>query len=414
MTASVTLPSPRRAAVAFVLITVFLDVLAIGIVIPVLPKLVEQFRSGDTASAAMVFGAMSAAWALMQFVFSPILGALSDRFGRRPVILISNVGLGLDYILMALAPNLAWLFVGRILSGIAAATFSTATAYIADVTPAEKRAAAFGLIGAAFGVGFIIGPAVGGLLGASDPRLPFWFAAALSLANALYGYFVLPESLAPENRSAFTWRRANPFGALKMLAGDPVLFGLSSALFLHHLAHAVLPALAVLFMGYRFGFGPREVGLVLAGVGVASIIVQGGLTGPIVKRLGARRAMIAGLAAGAVGLTIYGLATTPLMFCLGIPIAALWGIATSSAQQIMTARVGVDAQGQLQGAGSSLMAIGNLIGPVLFTQVFAASITPGARLPFPGTGFVLAGLLLAAAAMLAWRTTRGMQNDHNA
>ncbi len=399
-------PAPRRAAVAFVLITVFLDVLAIGLVIPVLPKLVEQFRAGDTASAATVFGVMSAAWALMQFVFSPIFGALSDRFGRRPVFLLSNLGLGLDYILMALAPTLAWLFVGRIISGIAAATFSTATAYIADVTPADKRAAAFGLIGAAFGVGFIIGPVVGGLLGAHDPRLPFWVAAGLSLTNALYGFFVLPESLKPENRSAYTWRRASPIGALQFLRSDAVLLGLSSALFLHHLAHAVLPALAVLFMGYRFGFGPREVGFVLAGVGVASIIVQGGLTGPIVKWLGARRAMIAGLAAGALGLTIYGLATTPWMFCLGIPVAALWGISTSAAQQIMTARVGADAQGKLQGAGSSLMAIGNLIGPILFTQVFAASVTAGAVLPFAGSAFLLAGALLAAAAIIAARVTQ--------
>ncbi len=406
MTAAIPSPQPRRAAVAFVLFTVFLDVLAIGLVIPVLPKLVEMFRDGDTASAAVVFGLMSASWALMQFIFSPVLGSLSDHYGRRPVFLLSNFGLGLDYILMALAPTLGWLFVGRILSGIAAATFSTATAYIADVTAPEKRAAAFGLIGAAFGVGFIVGPALGGLLGASDPRLPFWFAAGLSLANALYGYFVLPESLAPENRRPFRWKGANPFGALQFLRSDGILFGLSSALFLHHVAHAVLPALAVLFMGYRFGFGPREVGFVLAAVGVASIIVQGGLTGPIVKALGPRRAMIGGLLCGALGLVIYGLAPTPFWFCLGIPIAALWGIATSSAQQIMTARVGVAAQGKLQGAGSSLMAIGNLIGPLFFTQVFAASITPGAAVPFAGLGFVIAGAMLAAAAIIAERTTR--------
>lgn len=403
------MPTPRRAAVVFVLVTVTLDILAMGIIIPVLPKLVEQFVGGDPARAAMYFGAMSASWALMQLIFSPILGGLSDRFGRRPVILISNLGLGLDYILMALAPDIAWLFVGRIVSGICAASFSTATAYIADVTPPEKRAAAFGLIGAAFGVGFVAGPAVGGLLGGYDPRLPFWIAAGFSLANAAYGYFVLPESLAVENRSAFGWRGANPIGALRLLAGDRVLTGLACANFLNYIAHAVLPALTVLYTTTRYGWGLREVGLVLAAVGVTAATVQGLLIKPIVARFGPRAALVAGYLFGAVGMTIYGLAPTPLIFYCGIIFGALWGMAGPASQQLMTARVGVDQQGRLQGAGSSLMAVGNLIGPLLFTQIFAVTLPWG--LQYSGLAYVLAGLLLATAALAGLLVLRGSSSD---
>lgn len=397
---------PRKATVAFVLVTVMLDVLAIGIVIPVLPKLVESFLGGDAGRAAIWFGMMSASWALMQFIFSPVLGSLSDRFGRRPVILISNLGLGLDYVLMALAPSIGWLFVGRIISGICAASFSTATAYIADVTPAEQRASAFGLIGAAFGLGFIAGPAVGGLLGGYDPRLPFWVAAGFSLANACYGFFVLPESLPLASRSTFSWSRANPLGALRLLLSDNVLAGLSASNFLHHVAHAVLPVLSVLYCSHRYGWGVREVGFLLAGIGISSAIVQGALITPIVAALGPRRALVLGYISGAVSMTLYGLAPTALIFCAGIPFGALWGIAAPASQQLMTARLGADAQGKLQGAGSSLMAIANLIGPILFTQIFAVTVTWSRG--FSGLAYVLAaGLLLAAAAgaMLTLRRT---------
>ena len=397
--------APRRAAVAFILVTVALDVLALGIVIPVMPKLVEIFLGGDTARAAAIFGYMSASWGLMQFIFAPLLGALSDRYGRRPIILISNLGLGLDYVLMALAPDIAWLFVGRIISGICAASFSTATAYIADVTPAEKRAAAFGLIGAAFGIGFVAGPAFGGLLGGVDPRLPFWVAAACSLANAVYGYVVLPESLPQASRSAaFSWVRANPFGALRLVTSDKILSGLSAAMFVHAVAHAVLPSMAVLYMGYRFGWGVREVGFMLAGVGVTSAIVQGGLIRPIVARFGPRRALISGLSFGAAAMAVYGVAATPFAFCLGIPLGALWGIANPSAQQLMTQRVGADQQGQLQGANASLQAIGNFIGPLLFTQVFAATVQWGRS--SAGLAFILAAALLVLATLVALITTR--------
>ncbi len=243
---------------AFIFVTILLDMLALGLIMPILPKLVESFVDNDTASAARIFGLFGTAWALMQFFFSPILGGLSDRFGRRPVVLLSNFGLALDYVLMALAPSLIWLFVGRVISGITSASVSTAFAYIADITPPERRAAVFGKIGAAFGAGFILGPALGGLLGGIDPRLPFWVAAGLSFANALYGLLILPESLPPDRRSPFRWRSANPIGALHLLRSNRVLAGLSVANFFAQLAHVVLPSTFVLYATYRYGWDTSD------------------------------------------------------------------------------------------------------------------------------------------------------------
>src|ERR1700733_14246537 len=237
----------RRAALTFIFVTVLIDMLAFGMIIPVLPLLVQDFVGGNAARAAQMYGLFGTAWALMQFIFSPVQGSLSDHFGRRPVILISCAGLGLDFILMALAPNLWWLLVGRVISGITAASFSTAGAYISDVTPPEKRAAAFGIIGAAFGIGFILGPTLGGILGAISPRLPFWAAAAMALMNAFWGLFVLPESLPRDRRTPFAWKNAHPFGALKLLASHPVLAGLARSFFLINLAHIVLPSVTVLY-----------------------------------------------------------------------------------------------------------------------------------------------------------------------
>ena len=271
-------PAPaggRRAALAFIFVTILLDMFALGLVIPVLPRLVEDFLGGDTAGAARIYGLFATVWAVMQFLFMPVMGALSDRYGRRRVILLSNLGLGLSYVLMALAPGLAWLFVARVISGITAASVSTAMAYVADVTPPAGRAAAFGRTGIAIGLGFVLGPALGGLLGSVDPRLPFWVAAALSLLNAAYGIFVLPESLPPERRRAFEWRRANPLGSLTLLRSSRVLTGLAGVMFLANIAHAALPATFVLYAGYRFGWDARDVGFVLAAVGASSALVQG-------------------------------------------------------------------------------------------------------------------------------------------
>ncbi|HQR15019.1 MAG TPA: TCR/Tet family MFS transporter [Nitrospira sp.] len=397
---------PRQAAVFFILVTVVLDMLSFGIIIPVLPKLVEEFLGGDTAQAAEIYGLMTTSWALMQFVCSPIQGALSDRFGRRPVVLLSNLGLGLDFILMALAPSLSWLFAGRVISGIASSSFSTAGAYIADVTAPEKRAAAFGLMGVSFGLGFVLGPAVGGLLGAVDPRWPFWGAAATSLLNACYGFFVLPESLPLDKRAPFRWQRANPAGALILLRSHHELFGLATANFLMNLAHGVLPSVAVLYLGYRYGWGPSAVGFTLAAVGICAMIVQGTLVRPITAKLGERRTLLTGLLCGATGFAIYGLAPTPFVYCLGIPVMAFWGLAGPSAQGFMTRRVSASEQGQLQGAIASLTGIAGLIGPTLFTQTFALFIGPHADWNLPGAPYLLSTGLLLVSAGTAWRVTR--------
>lgn len=397
---------PRRAALAFIFVTVLLDMMALGMVLPVLPKLVESFTGGDTVRAAEIFGLFGTIWALMQFFFSPVLGGLSDQYGRRPVILISNFGLGLDYVLMAWAPTLSWLFVGRVISGITAASISTSFAYIADVTPPDRRAKSYGLVGAAFGVGFVLGPAIGGLLGGLNPRLPFWVAAGFSLANACYGLFVLPESLARENRAPFKWKRANPLGALVLLRSHRELFGLASANFLAYLAHVALQSVFVLYAGYRYGWDENAVGLTLALVGACALVVQAGLVGRVVSRFGERITLVSALVFGAVGMAIYGLAPNGILFLIGVPIMSLWGLAGPSIQGLMTRRVSVSQQGQLQGANSSIMGIANLIGPVLFTTVFAYFIGAGRFWHLPGAPFLLATLLLLAAATLAWRVTR--------
>jgi len=405
MNAAAPVGARRRAAFAFIFITIVLDMFALGMIIPVLPHLIEDFMGGDTAGAAKVYGVFGTVWALMQFLSMPVMGALSDRFGRRRVILLSNFGLGLDYVLMALAPGLAWLFVGRVISGITAASISTGMAYVADVTPPEKRAASFGKVGVAFGLGFVLGPALGGLLGSVDPRLPFWVAAALSLANAMYGLFILPESLPPERRRAFEWRRANPLGSLQLLRSHPELSGMAGVLFLSNLAHAALPATFVLYAGYRYGWGAREVGLVLGGIGICSAIVQGALVGPAVRRLGERRVLLAGLTFGAIGFCAYGLAPTGAFFLAAVPVVALWGLASPAAQGIMTRHIGPTEQGALQGATGSVMGIATMIGPGLFAGTFAYFIGAGTRWHAPGAAFVLAAALLALGALLASRAT---------
>lgn len=374
--------------------------LALGVMIPVLPKIVLGFMDGDTAGAAEMFGLFATVWALMQFFCSPLLGALSDRFGRRPVILISCLGLGLDYIFMALAPSLLLLFVGRVVSGITSATIGTAFAYIADVTKPDERAKAFGLVGMAFGLGFVVGPAIGGLLGGLDPRLPFWVSAAACLANAAFGWFVLPESLPPERRMAFSWKRANPVGSLKLLASQRQLLGLASVDFLGNFAHQVLPSVFVLYAGHRYGWGETTVGLTLAFVGICTAIVQGFLIGPIVRRIGAPRAVIAGLIAGASGMSIYGLAATGPWFWAGVPVMAFWGVAGPALQDMMTRRVGGTEQGQLQGAASASRSIAGLIAPGVFAVLFAWTIDT-----LPGAAFLVAGALLAAAALVTWCVT---------
>jgi DHA1 family tetracycline resistance protein-like MFS transporter len=402
------LPASRfgQAAFIFIFITILFDFLAVGIVAPVLPNLIIQFKSGNIASAATITGYFGFAWAAMQFIFSPILGAWSDRFGRRPIILISCAGLGFDYILMALAPTLSWLFVGRLISGITTSNISTAFAYVTDVTPPERRAKQFGLISAAFGLGFIIGPAVGGLLGNVHLRLPFWIAAGLSLTNAIYGFFILPESLPPERRSKKAWHMANPLGALTLLRSHPELGGLAVVTVLYYLAHQVLPTIFVLYADYRYGWSERTIGLSLAAVGVCVSLASGLLVGPFVKRFGERFSLLAGLTFGFLAFMAFALASRGWMAFAAIPLIALWGIAGPAMQSLMSQRVDPTSQGKLQGAINSLRAITGMIGPLLFTQVFAIAISQHVSVHVPGAPYYLAALLMLASASVAYMVGR--------
>jgi len=395
-----------HAAMIFIIVTVLLDFLAFGIIAPVLPNLIIRFEGGNMARASDVTGYFAFAWNLMQFLFLPILGAWSDRFGRRPIILISCLGLGLDYIFMALAPSLKWLFVGRLISGITASNVSTAFAYITDITPGAEGARKVGMLGASFGVGFVIGPAVGGLLGNYNLRAPFWAAAGLSLANFLYGMFVLPESLPKDRRAKSAWHMANPLGSLTLLRSHPELAGLSIVVTLYYLAHQSLQNVFVLYTEYRYGWNTRSVGISLAVVGVCAVIVSGGLVGPYVKKFGERFSLVSGLFYGFLGFAGFGLAWKGWGVLTAIPFIALWGVAGPAMQSLMSQRVDASSQGKLQGAINSLRALTGMIGPILFTQVFSAAIQEDARMHVPGAPYYLAGALLVVALLLAVVVTR--------
>ncbi len=399
--------SGRRAALAFIFVTILIDVLAFGVIIPVLPHLVEEFVGGDTSMAAYWVGVFSVSFAIVQFFSAPIQGALSDRFGRRPVILLSCLGLGLDFIVMALAPNLAWLFVGRLISAFTSASFTTANAYIADITAPEQRAKSYGMIGAAFGLGFVIGPMLGGILGDIDHRLPFWCSAGLALLNFLYGLFVLPESLPKERRSkTFDWSHAKPLGGVNLLRDYPQIWGLVAVVFLANFAHYVYPSTFVLFADVSFGWQEKQAGYVLALVGVLSVIVNAVLVGKLVKALGERRAILLGLCCGVVGFVIYGLAGHGWVFLLGLPISALWAIAAPASQSLITRQIPPDMQGRIQGAMSSVISLGGIVAPALFTGSFGYFIGPHAPMHLPGIAFLIAAALLSVAVIVAWRYAR--------
>ncbi len=394
----------RDAAFLFILITVALDMLALGVMIPVLPKLVIEFAGDNLRSATIITGVFNFSWALMQFLFQPVLGAISDRYGRRPVVLLSNVGLGLDYIFMALAPSLWFLYAGRLISGATAASFSTANAYISDITPPEKRAGRFGMIGAAFGLGFILGPALGGWLGNYDLRLPFWAAAALSLANALYGYFILPESLLPEKRTRkIVWRSANVMGAFEFLRREPALSLLSVAIFLSYLAHESLPSLFVLYTDYRYHWDAETTGWALAIVGVSQTVVSGAIVRPAVARIGEKSTLVVALFFGALGFGVYAFAPSGGVFMAAPPLIALWAMSNPAFQGIATRFAGASEHGQLQGALASLRGVAGMIGPLFFTQILAASISVDR---FSGAGYFIAALLLFASLAVSLAATR--------
>jgi DHA1 family tetracycline resistance protein-like MFS transporter len=392
----------RQAATAFIFVTVMLDMLALGLIAPVLPKLILDFRGGNSVSAANWLGWFGTIFALMQFFFSPILGVISDRFGRRPVILLSNLGLGLDYIVMALAPTIGWLFLGRIISGVTASSIPTSMAYIADVVPKEKRAGAFGMIGVAFGLGFILGPGIGGPLADINPRLPFWVAAGFSLTNWLYGYIFVPESLRPEYRKTYDWRRANPVGSLVLLRSHPELWKLTTLQFLAYVSHEVFVIWALYAM-YRYAWSQSTVGISLATVGICTAAISGGLTGRIVAWLGERRTLYIGQFFGAVGMVMAGIARTGALYLASIPIISLWNISFPAAQGLMTHRVSEREQGELQGAIQSLRSIAFIIGPFLFSRTFSWFIDSKHAIQMPGAPYYVAAVMLFAAMLLATR-----------
>ncbi len=392
-----------KPAIIFIFITLFLDIFGIGVIVPVLPKLVEQLQGGNVQAAAHAVGWLGALYALMQFIFSPVLGSLSDRFGRRPVILTSLLGSGLDYLLLAWAPNLGWLFLGRIISGVTAANFSAASAYIADVTPPEKRAAGYGMIGAAFGLGFIAGPAIGGLLGAHGLRMPFLVAAGITLLNWLYGAFVLPESLAPENRRPFHWSSAHPIKAIASLSRWPLVLGLTGTHFLSMIAGNIYPSLWVLYTATRYGWDSKQVGMSLALVGVMAATVQAGLAGRILKIIGERRGVYAGLLAMAVAMTCYGAATAGWMVYFIILIGSLAGIGSPAVQSIISKSVPADEQGAVQGALNSITSVAGIIAPLMWTTLFSFAIAQHGIIHLPGLPFYIAGVVALLAAFLAWR-----------
>ena len=401
-------PPVSRHALTFIFVTVLIDVIGLGIVIPVFPELIVGLTGKPVNEAARIGGWLAFAYAVMQFGFGPIIGNLSDRFGRRPVLLASLLAFAVDYMVMAFAPTLALLFVGRLIAGVTGASHTTAYAYIADVSPPEKRAQNFGLIGMAFGFGFILGPAIGGLLGEQfGTRAPFIAAGILALVNAAYGWLILPESLPPERRRPFDIRRANPVGTLLQLRRyQPVVLGLAMAMFLWQLSHQALQGTWAFYTIYRFEWSPGMVGLSLAAVGLTAAIVQGGLVRVIIPRIGERRAVELGLMSGLAGFVIYGFATQGWMMYGGIAIAALSGLAYPSMNALMSQRVDANAQGELQGAVASLFSLSTIIGPPMMTQLFGYFTGRSAPFELPGAAFILAAVLTLASLMLFLRACR--------
>lgn len=398
-------PANQQPALRFILASVLLDSLSFGLVIPILPKLILGL-TGDTAYAASAFGLMAAVWSLMNFVASPVLGALSDRYGRRPVILISTFGLALDFLVMGLAPTVAWLFFGRAMSGLTAGASSAASAYIADVTPAGQRARRFGLLAAVYGAGMILGPAMGGLLAGVSPRAPFFAAAGIAAVGWLYGLLVLPESLAPALRTKTSWWRANPVRALGVIARDGGLLGLAGVGTLIQLGGQAVNILFVLYAGYRYHWGAAQVGLLLTAFAGGNILVMGVIAPRLAQRLGERGTLLLGVALSVIGFVGLGLAPTSLDFCLACVVTCLGNMCWPPLQALQTRRVGPTEQGRLQGALSALQAFNGLIGPIFFTQVFAWSIAAGSGPARSGAPLLIAAVLMAAAIPLALGVTR--------
>jgi DHA1 family tetracycline resistance protein-like MFS transporter len=396
--------APRKPAVGFVFVTLVLLVLGFGLLIPVLPGLVTQFEGGSVANGSWYYGLLVGVFAAMQFIASPILGSLSDRFGRRKVILVALAGTAIDYVIMGLAPSIGWLFLGRVISGITAGALSTCNAYIADVTPPERRAQGYGLVGAAFGLGLAIGPAIGGVLGGINIRLPFFAAAACVGANWLYGAFILPESLAPENRRPFSWRRANPIGSLVALRRFRGVFDLALMYFIFMLANSLLQGIWVLYTGYRYHWSTTSIGLSLMFVGVMAVVVQGGMVKKIIALTGERKGLVLGLLISACAMAGYGLATHGAMIYAIIVFGAWGGISGPAAQALITKHVPANEQGAVQGSLTGLTSLSTIFGPLIAAWSFAKCIADGATWHLPGIAFFEASALMLVALALAFRS----------
>lgn len=403
---SATAAPARAPAVRFIFFTLVLIVLGWGIISPVLPGLVTEFEGGDAAAGARTFGWVLGIFSAMQFLAAPLLGVLSDRFGRRKIILVALAGSAVDYLVMGWAPTFGWLLAARIVAGLLAGALSSCHAYVADVTPPEKRAQGFGMLGAAFGIGFVLGPALGGFLGEIDLRLPFYFGAAAVALNWVYGAWVLPESLPVEKRKAFDWRRANPIGGLLNLRRFPGILGLAGVHFLTAFGNMMLQSIWVLYTGYRYGWSPREVGFSLMLVGLAAIVVQGRLIGWILPRVGEKRGLLGALAVAAVVTSLYGVANQGWMAIGLICFGSLGGMAGPALHSLVSRRVPVDEQGAVQGALSSLVSLANVFAPPISAWGFASCIGPDAWIHLPGISFFGAALMLVAAFGLAARAIR--------
>jgi DHA1 family tetracycline resistance protein-like MFS transporter len=397
-----------RHAFTFVFVTVLIDMVGFGIILPVMPALIMELTGESVSQASLDGGWLAFSYAIAQFIFGPVIGNLSDRFGRRPVLLFSLLAFSVDYAVMGLAPTLSWLFLGRVIAGIAGASYSTANACVADISPPDKRAQNFGLMGAAFGIGLILGPAIGGMLGDLGPRAPFFAAAALGLTNFVYGYFLLPETLAPESRRPFSWRRANTLGTLLQMRKYPVVLGMAGVLFLWQLGHQSLPNVWAYYTKLKFGWNESAIGLSLAFAGVTMIIVQGGLTRVIIPRLGERRAAMLGISVAIFAFLGYAFAPTGWALYVVMTFASLMGLAYPSMNGLMSRQIPASAQGELQGGVASMFSLTAILGPIITTQLFGYFTSSAAPVYFPGAPFAFSSALALLCAVLFLATTRSV------
>ena len=391
----------RPAALGFIYAAIMMNTLSMGVIVPVFPTLVKSLTGQGDAGAAQIMGIFGAVWALMQLTFAPIFGNLSDRFGRRPVLLVSMFGLAFDYMIMALAPNIAWLFIGRVISGITASSGSAAGAYVADVSTPENRARNFGRFQAAANAGILLGPALGGFVGVLDPRAPFWIASALAFANGLYGLFIVPESLSHDRRMPFHWKRANPIGAVALLLSKKGLLGMATIIFVAQFAGSSFNSVFQFYTHYRYGFGPPQIAILLMVLSGSGIVTQSFVAGWAARRLGERGAVILGMSLNVAGFVCMGLAPVAVLFWPSLGFIILAGVAFPNLMSLLSKRVEVDQQGQLQGSLAILFGLGQLIGPLAFTNIFAWSVRQHGAWHIPGLAMLMGAALLVVSVVLA-------------